>query len=139
MHRGFDLVVSTANAQALCMRRGDAQHQFEFKAVQVTPVAEYPNQPANTIIFNAGGQHGWVRSSRIFGAEVTEWPLSATPPRQSRIIQKPISSTCNCYPHVLRTGRFGAFRNEVWVDTAYWDTYTALESMERSAEIASIT
>ena len=135
MHNDFDLVVSTANAKALCRRN----HHFEYKAVQVTPLAEYPEQPANTIIFNAGDEFGWVRSSRIFGAEVTEWELHAKPGRRSRIIMKPISTNCDCYPHVLRTGRFGAWQNEVWVDTAYWATYTALESMERSAEIARIT
>jgi hypothetical protein len=50
-------------------------------------------------------------------------------PQNARVIQKPISTDCDCYPHVLRTGRFGAWKNEVWVDTAYWDTYTALASM----------
>jgi hypothetical protein len=135
IHQEYDLVVSTANAKSMCANRG--VHKFSYKAVAVTQRAEYPRQPDNTIIFNGGKQQEWVRSSRIFGVEVTEWPLTAQP-NNSRIIMKPISTDCTCYPQILRTGRFGAFKNEVWVDTAYWDTYTAVESMTRSDEIARI-
>jgi hypothetical protein len=135
LHERFDLVVSTASAKAMCRSR--TIHKFEYKAVAVTSRAEYPNQPDNTIIFNGGEEHFWVRSSKIFGVPVTEWPISAEP-TGSRVIMKPISTDCNCYPHVLRTGRFGAFKNEVWVDTAYWDTYTAIESMMSADVIARI-
>lgn len=130
LHNQADLVVSTANAQSLC--RGN--HDFRSAVVFVTPdKASYPNQPTNTIIFNAGTQHRWVRSSNVFGVEVTEW-LARDAPANSIAIVKPINTDCDCYPHVLRTGRFGAWRNETWVDTAYWDTYGALESIGRAHE-----
>jgi hypothetical protein len=127
----YDLVVSTANAQRLCIAKD--QHHFESKSVAITPEAIYPEQPDNTLIFNASTEFGWVRSSRVFGAEVTEWPVSMAPAK-ARVIQKPISTNCNCYPLVLRTGRFGAWRNETWVDTAYWDTYNAIASVEFQGE-----
>jgi hypothetical protein len=132
MHQEYDLVVSTAPAAAMCLmkdswRDPSYRHHFESKAVAVTQRCEYPDQPYNTIIFNAGENDLWVRSSNIFGNMVTEWPVSAAP-AESRIIQKPISTNCSCFPHVLRTGRFG---NETWVDTAYWDVYNAMEGMER--------
>jgi hypothetical protein len=135
MHQEYDLVVSTAPAAAMCLmkdswRDPSYRHHFESKAVAVTQRCEYPDQPYNTIIFNAGENDLWVRSSNIFGNMVTEWPVSAAP-AESRIIQKPISTNCSCFPHVLRTGRFGAWKNETWVDTAYWDVYNAMEGMER--------
>jgi hypothetical protein len=130
MHEEADLVVSTANASTMCRSDGRTHpfHAFVTAQVAITPIAMYPAQPSNTIIFNGGDEYKWARSSRIFGSEVTEWSMPNAP-QNARVIQKPISTDCDCYPHVLRTGRFGAWKNEVWVDTAYWDTYTALASM----------
>jgi hypothetical protein len=129
------LVVSTAPARALC--RNIQHHSFGFKQVAVTPEASYPDQPDNTLIFNAGEQWAWVRSSRVFGVPVTEWKVEDAP-RGARIIRKPISTDCDCYPKVLRTGRFGAWKNEVWIDTAYWDVYGMLASMTRAPELEAI-
>lgn len=145
LHENYDLVVSTANAQSMCMKKDtwrdpSYRHVFESKAVAITSNCEYPDQPYNTIIFNAGENDAWVRSSNIFGNTVTEWPVTATIPEGlgSRIIQKPISTNCSCFPHVLRTGRFGAFKNETWVDTAYHDTWNAIEGMDRGEELSRI-
>ncbi len=133
MAETYDLVVSTANAKKLCF----SNHDFPSKTVAVSGEYSYPDQPDNTIIFNAGDEFRWVRSSRVFGVPMTEW-LTEDAPYEARVITKPISTNCDCYPKVLRTGRFGKWKNETWVDTAYWDTYTAIESMMRSGEIAAI-
>lgn len=129
IHRDADLVVSTANAYKMCT----VGHHFLFKEVGVTPEFSYPDQPDNTIIFNAAPSPAWVRSSRVFGVPVTEWAVGSEHgmPTNARIIQKPISTDCDCYPQILRTGRFGAWKNEVWIDTAYWDTYGAIVSATR--------
>lgn len=123
IHERCDLVVSTANAKVMCK---DASHDFTSKPVAITPYTSHPNQRDNTIVFNADPEVPWVRSSLVFGNPVTEWPMERRP-SGSRMIHKPISTNCDCYPHILRTGRFGAFKNEVWVDTAYWDTYNAVQ------------
>lgn len=133
LHLEADLVVSTANARTLCKDT----HNFGNIQVAITTGAMYPKQPDNTIIFNGGRRFPWTRSSHIFGHEVTEWSLEDMPPG-ARIIRKPISTDCVCYPKVLRTGRFGKWRNETWVDTAYWDTYTAIASMNRREELEKI-
>jgi hypothetical protein len=138
-----DLVVTTANARAMCLKPDalpawDGQpHHFQTARVAITPYCSYPDQPSNTIIFNADPEVPWVRSSLVFGTPVTEWLVELAPP-DAMIISKPISTTCNCYPHILRTGRFGAWKNEVWVDSAYWDTYGAIRSRERREELEAI-
>jgi hypothetical protein len=142
IHLEADLVVTTASMKDMCYRnhvggRGP-EHVFEQAPVRVSTQASYPSQPDNTIVFNAKPDIPWVRSSRIFGNEVTEWVPRSSPPVSSRIIFKPISTTCDCYPLVLRTGRFGAWRNETWVDTAYWDTYSAVEGMLLHPDIRAI-
>jgi hypothetical protein len=125
LHKEFDLVVNTAPLRNLCYRG----HLFEGKSVWVTRETSYPDQPDNTIIFNAYPDIPWVRSSLIFGEPVTEWPTDTSPHNATaRIITKPIRTDCNCFPRVLHTGRFGAWRNETWVDTAYYDTRSALVS-----------
>lgn len=129
MHERSDLVVSTANAESLCMRA----HKFAYKAVEVTTAVSYPEQPENTLIFNAGQKPDWVRSSLVFGVGSTEWPVGKAP-RGAHLIRKPISTDCDCFPHVLRTGRFGKWKNETWVDTAYWDTYNAVDSIMHKDE-----
>lgn len=123
-----DLVISTASRPSMCV----SGHTFISKEVAVTPQASHPDQPDNTIIFNASPDVEWVRSSIVFGVPVTEWPVirSVSLPAGARSIRKPISTNCNCYPRVLWTGRFGAWQNETWVDTAYWDTYNAISGMK---------
>lgn len=140
MHCQADLVVSTASAEAMCRlgtATGVGQHKFLYGRVAVTPYTSYPNQPDNTIIFNATPDSPWVRSSLVFGVPVTEW-LPEKAPGEATIIRKPISTDCNCYPHVLRTGRFGAWKNETWVDTAYWDVYNAITSLRRASDLEAI-
>ena len=124
MADSFPLVVNTAPADNFCT---DSFHQFTSKEVAVRNVVSVPNQGDNTIIFNADPDVAWVRSSLIFGNPVTEWPIEHIPEDgEFVVIHKPIVTTCNCHPRVLRTGRFGAWHNETWIDTAYYDTRTAL-------------
>jgi hypothetical protein len=151
IHHDADLVVSTASRRNMCTM----QHNFLYKEVAVTPEYSYPQQTDNTIIFNAfkgvtftekfpSALHGidsrWVRSSRVFGVPVTEWHVGSTHgmPSGARIIKKPIGTDCDCYPNILWTGRFGAWRNETWIDTAYWDTYNAISDLN-SEEIRRIS
>jgi len=128
MHNWYDLVVNTAPLDRLCMKLCT----FRFKTVEITEGYSYPNQPPDTTIFNAGNEYPWVRSAYLFGNACTEW-LPGTAPRGLNpiTIRKPISHDCNCFPHVLGTGRFGAWKNEVWVDTAYYDVRDAIVSMSR--------
>ena len=124
----FDLVVNTAPLNRLCHQN----HEFRFKVVEITMGHSYPDQPEDTTIFNAGDYFPWVRSAWLLGNECTEWLPGTVPDGlESTTIRKPIGHDCNCYVDVLLTGRFGAWRNETWVDTAYYDTRDAIVSMLR--------
>jgi hypothetical protein len=129
LHEHFDLVVNTAPLNRLCI---DPAHEFKFKSVEITLQRSYPDQPPDTTIFNAGQEFRWVRSAWLLGNECTEWlPGMAPEELDPFVIRKPISHTCNCFQRVLGTGRFGAWHNQTWVDTAYYDTRSALVSMIR--------
>jgi hypothetical protein len=130
LHHHFDLVVNTAPLPQLCMNFWE--HDFDYKEVDITEGCSYPNQPDDTTIFNAGDKFKWVRSASIFGSSCTEWLKNTAPEELSPYgIHKPVSHRCTCFPHVLATGRFGAWRNETWVDTAYYDTRDAIMSIQR--------
>jgi hypothetical protein len=122
MAESFDLVVNTAPASQFCRV---PTHVFTHRQVGITPECSVEGQEMNTVIMNGDPEVPWVRSSVIFGWGATEWPLAAAPP-DAVIISKPLSTTCDCNPEVFRTGRFGAWKNETWVDTAYYDTRTAI-------------
>lgn len=128
LNEDYDLIINTAPLKDLCYQN----HEFTFKAVQITDGYSYPDQPPDTTIFNAGDKYPWVRSAWLLGNSCTEW-LPGTAPEELGpfTIRKPIRHNCTCYPFVLGTGRFGAWRNETWVDTAYYDTRDAIISMLR--------
>jgi hypothetical protein len=129
LHHHFDLVVNTAPLKKLCR---DRRHRFLSKPVDITLERSYPDQPPDTTIFNAGNNYRWVRSAWLLGNECTEWlPGEAPDELNPFTIHKPISHNCNCYPHVLGTGRFGAWKNQVWVDSAYYNVRSVLVSMIR--------
>jgi hypothetical protein len=121
-----DLVVCTAPAPSICRNR--EEHQFNSMPVKITPETQIPDQANNTIIFNADPEVGWVRSSLVFGSPGTEWPVQQAP-SDAITIKKPLSHSCTCHPRVLRTGRFGKWQNETWVDTAYYDVRNALVNL----------
>ncbi|HWI67385.1 MAG TPA: hypothetical protein VNS88_03260 [Nitrospiraceae bacterium] len=129
VHRDYDLIINTAPLIDIC---GYPSHEFRFHPVQITMGHSYPDQPEDTTIFNAGDEFPWVRSAWLLGNRCTEWIAGTAPEELDPItIRKPLGHNCNCYPTVLGTGRFGAWRNETWVDTAYWDTRDAIISMQR--------
>ena len=140
------LVVCTAPRYLMCRQfnpnNWTGKHSFHFAAVDIAAVTMYPDQPDNTIIFNANEERGeWVRSSSIFGHKVTEWRPGTGQqernalPSEGRFekngpvtIKKPLQTDCRCHPKVLFTGRFGAWRNETWIHTAYREVRQALVS-----------
>lgn len=121
MLESFDLIVNTAPASQFCIK---PEHTFLFKHVAITKGCAV-SQSDNTVIMNGSDDHDWVRSSKIFGWEATEWP-AAKAPAGALTISKPLSTTCDCFPGVFRVGRFGAWDNQQWVDSAYYLTRTAI-------------
>lgn len=122
----YDLVVNTAPMPNLCRMPG--WHEFRSIDVSIVLQSSYPDQPANTVIYNAYEHIPWVRSSRIFEAEVTEY-MPDIAPEGALTIHKPMSTDCTCHPRIFRTGRMGKWHNETWIDTAYYDVRTTLMSM----------
>jgi len=127
LSRYKELIVSTAPAPRLCSQPD--VHKFLSVPIALYFRTSYPDQPENTIIYNAHAEPKWVRSSNVFGNRVTEYANKALIDVPDLLIRKPLSTDCDCHPNVLRCGRFGKWNNMAWIDSAYYDTRTTIYSM----------
>jgi hypothetical protein len=123
-NRRHDIVFWTAPATHLCQ---DLTHEFKSQMILARgdgtssyDVERYA--PHNTIMCSGRPEDRWYRISNILGHKTVEWSI------RERIagsvqVRKPLSTTCNCWPQIVRLGRYGAWRkgylvHEVMADVA---------------------
>lgn len=120
--KAYARVISTIPPTAFCL----GGHTFSSWQVLVADVNVEPI-PHNTIVFNGNEAPSWHRESNIWGKQTTEWPSSLLDPRKRRSVppvswyafEKPLRTNCDCFPEVVRMGRFGKWRNETWAHDAF--------------------
>lgn len=134
----FDMVVSTVPAKALC---SEPQHRWLAQTVWAAGDAPErgvmipsPLRPArNTVLCSGRPEDGWYRASNVFGQVTVEWPLhgrnNIAPMESAVVVTKPLSTDCDCFPAVVRAGRYGTWTkgvlsHEVW--TTVREAYGAL-------------
>lgn len=109
----FDLMFSSAPLINICRATVDmgVQHVFRNQPIRLINDCLDESLPDNTIMYDGTNDHSYYRMSRIFGVGSTEWGAgSPTPPvKNLRDISKPIWTNCDCYPEVIRIGRFGTW------------------------------
>jgi hypothetical protein len=99
-----DLVVSTVPAPLLCAEG----HQFSSAKIWSTDVCWLPADRDNVVVCNGESSPSWYRGSRIQGWENTEWPSNVKPPVTPLWeVVKPLKTNCDCFPDVIRGGRYG--------------------------------
>lgn len=136
MHRWnaeFDMVVSTIPRDRLCV---NPDHKFTsakiFALGEAPELGMYsPIQPDSDMMLICSGDaaDSWYRLSRIFGRTTVEWPgLRKKPPIKGVVeVNKPVDTTCDCWPEVHRMGRFGEWKKGVLTHHAF-EQATALFS-----------
>jgi hypothetical protein len=120
----FDLVISSAPADKMCLGTIDpsVQHQFRSQTIRILNDALDQSTPDNTIVYDGTDIHSYYRMSRIFGVGSTEWSsFAAVPPGHDlRTVNKPLWTNCDCHigkyadptgvPFgIIRVGRFGCW------------------------------
>jgi hypothetical protein len=113
----YDFVINTAPANLFCV----GQHEFRESKLDLTWELMHPGQQDNTVVYNADPAVPWARSASIFGSVVTEWAPGRCA-KQHHTITKPLGTDCDCHPDVFRAGRYGAWDNLSWIETAYYGT-----------------
>lgn len=104
-----DIVVSTIPAPLLCTQG----HTFRAAKIWSTDKAFYDVEE-NQVVCNGNENPGWYRVSNIQGWENTEWPEHVKPPVTPLWeVVKPLDNNCNCFPGVVRAGRYGNWKKGV--------------------------
>lgn len=136
----FSAVVCTMPRHALCFAQaghGDRPHSFLSQTVRIRNEAVFP-QLENTIIYDGTDNVTWTRSSMIFGVGSTEWGdewinTDKVFPYKTVVVRKPLVTDCTCFsdqPHVVFTGRFGAWKKGVLTHQAFVDTWLLIQDKE---------
>jgi hypothetical protein len=119
----FDKLVSSLPSPVLCH---DESHKFNSESVWA--IGDAPERgvfvPISvdrfTVLLNGHSDTGWYRASNVFGYQTVEWPAGRKPPIEGVApVTKPISSDCDCFPNVVRVGRYGTWTKAVLVHTAF--------------------
>lgn len=127
--QNFDEVISTIPRKTICMLPKD--HAFQgtvIWAVADNPEALPTNFANNTIVYNGEPFPSWYRASKIFGSATVEWPFRVMKPPIQGVarVEKPVGTTCDCWPNVHKVGRYGLWQKGVLLHQVYDQAMQAL-------------
>lgn len=126
----FKKVLSTVPASAICKTNSgmiQEVHMFQGQRIWIYTEALNANMPDNTIWYDGTRDRSWYRQSRLFGVGGTEYPIQVSPPVKPLVHgRKPIWNNCNCFPKVVRLGRFGQWKKGVLTHDAFFGAAEAL-------------
>lgn len=129
-----DAVISTIPAKVLCH---DSRHKFESELVWATNELEC-NLSDNTVMCNGEASFDWYRASRIQGFTNTEWPHHKYPlSYQGQIwrVEKPIRTSCRCFPDVHRMGRYGKWTKGVLSHEAWEEANKIMDGVQTDVSL----
>lgn len=132
--QAVDLVMNSIPLRALCVQQPNSPYLEEGR-----PVHTFPFQEVNiharalmglrdfTVVYNGVPDMAWYRQSKIFGDGSTEYSTHVrTPPLALYNIRKPIKTNCDCWPAVVRLGRYGSWSKGVLLHHAFLEAAVAL-------------
>jgi hypothetical protein len=142
----YEMVISTIPANVLCI--DPSMHRFDYIPVWIDNTWSGPT-PAeaqelwgigdNLVICNGHEpsddveKTGWYRTSHIYGHMNTEWAQEKYVPHGRSVapahvwrVRKPISTDCDCWPTIIRVGRYGLWQKGVLTHDAFQHVFEIL-------------
>lgn len=133
----YDIVFNSIPAHALCLH--PSSHGFpkvRIRLAQFSPVGV-----ENVVLYSGREGDSWYRTSCIFGEKWTEFGLKAAAGaeynmaidrEEGEAIEvrsgfKPLGTTCDCHPDIVRIGRFGLWDRKVLLHHVPEQVHAALE------------
>lgn len=102
----FGLVISSIPAYAICYQN----HRFYSRVIRADGSAPWKRDALelreDTVVCDGTRSVSWYRASRVFGHSTVEWPDGVG---EGVSVRKPLSTNCDCYPTIVRVGRYGAW------------------------------
>lgn len=125
-----DFVISTVPASVLCKNK---LHRFDSRMIWSNAENDQMwDVPENTVICNGEDSPAWYRAANIQGHMTVEWPDNRKPPIPGLFhVPKPISTTCTCYPNIVRMGRYGRWQKGVLSHEAFFETSELLSQPQQ--------
>jgi hypothetical protein len=126
-------VINTIPAIALCL---DPEHTF--KAERVWAMGDAPERGQQvpgyvddfSVVCNGEDSPRWYRAAKVFGYGTVEWPDGSKPPFDGvAAVEKPVGTTCNCWPDVMRVGRYGQWAKGVLSHDAFGEVFESLTGL----------
>jgi hypothetical protein len=133
--RGHDLVISTIPAQVLCYKPSEhyfAGEPYWIKTLPTPPLDEH----RDVVVYNGLPDDAWYRWSVLGGVCSIETTLPGYFDEEKvGIVRglKPRDNTCNCWPTVVRAGRWAEWRHGVLLNHAYNNVVSAIAQREVEA------
>lgn len=128
----WDIIINTIPMESLCYQG----HSFGFTEVWAAGDAPrlgvHVNRmfqcPPNTVQCNGNDNPSWYRISNIFDHTTVEWPaaLGMVPVPTAARVRKPTSTDCDCWPTIVRAGRYGSWTKGVLSHEAYNTGYDTM-------------
>jgi hypothetical protein len=125
----FDVVINSVPLDMMCY----SNHDFDFTGVIAAgdapdlgiDIGQIFRCIDETVVCNSEPNPSWYRMSRIYGHTTVEWPGSVerVPVNTASYVRKPTKTNCDCWPTMLRVGRYGSWEKGVLSHTAYFKTY----------------
>lgn len=117
----FPLVISTIPPSAYCQEKA---HEFPSRPIWVIDRA-LESVPPQTILYDGrvGAVGDRYRSSRVFGHESTEFAQEVPGAHPGIKVQ---STNCDCFPEVVRAGRWGEWKPGVLVHHAFQKVFNGM-------------
>lgn len=132
--REYDIIFSTIPGIYIC----EKPHAFHSRSIWAFGEApdigrtidrEVYTLKEGMVICNGEYQPFWYRASLIFGHATIEWPGNMSKPLHGAArVTKPLSTDCNCWPDVVRLGRYGKWKKGELVHEVYGETQACLIS-----------
>lgn len=130
-----DIVFSTVPAKAIC---NDPRHEFKGQKIWVDHRRADPNQITyeSIMVYNGYPPDGsvtgmigyeWYRFSQICGYQA--WEYTSVPAWARGSFSeglKPIITDCDCWPNLIRLGRFGKWEKGVLTHHAFEEAETTM-------------
>lgn len=128
----FDLVISTLPAPDMC-RACCGRHRFNGTPFWIRPLPLQPeDEHRNIVIYNGSPDDWWYRWS-ILGDRCS---IESTRPMENALTGYKVTDTdCDCWPELVRAGRWAEWKHGVLLTDAY---KTAIKAMEEHLATRSV-
>lgn len=133
------LIINTLPRRVVCQKPGE----HDFISTKIWAMGDDPTNgvacpftmPDFTIEYNGNPAPAWYRVSKIFGHTTMEWPGHLPKPPVAGVVavNKPVATTCTCWPGVVHVGRYGQWRKGVLLHHVYEDTIMAVNAARQEA------